>query len=138
MGYHRAAVHGLTNILCVAGGGALGATLRYLVGGWVQRWSGGKLYGVVFPWGTITVNLLGCLVIGLLVGLFETRGQLTSPSARLFLLTGLLGGFTTFSSFSLESLQLFQQEVPALAILNAVGSVVLGLAGVWLGDWLGR
>jgi CrcB protein len=128
----------LFHLFLVAGGGALGATLRYLLGGWIQRWSGGKLYGVVFPWGTLSVNLLGCLAIGLLVGLLEYRGLLASPTARLFLLTGLLGGFTTFSSFSVETLQLFQQEVPALAILNAVGSVLLGLLGVWLGDWLAR
>lgn len=85
-----------------------------------------------FPWGTFTVNLLGCLVIGLLSGLAEKFDWL-SPSLRLFLLTGLLGGFTTFSAFGLETVFLLRRGEVLLAAAYAAASVLLCIAAVWLG-----
>ena len=91
----------MSKILLVGFGGFVGAVLRYGISGWVQRWTG----SVNFPYGTLAVNLLGCLVIGLLAGLAEDRGLFT-PEARLFLFIGVLGAFTTFSTFGIETLNL--------------------------------
>jgi CrcB protein len=93
--------------------------------------------GVRFPWGTLAVNVLGCFAIGALVTLAGTRGSL-SPSARLFLVSGVLGGFTTFSSFGMETWQLVEDGRIGVAALNAVGSVVASLAAVATGVWLAR
>lgn len=128
------------SVLWVAAGGAIGAALRYLVGGWVQtaRWVEEQVGGgALFPWGTLVVNLSGCLAIGLLAGLFQER-LLVSPGLRVFVLMGILGGYTTFSSFGLETHRLLVEGSWLLAAGNAFGSVLGGLAGVWLGDLAAR
>ncbi len=125
--------------LAIAAGGALGALARYALTVGIQgsRWVATSRLGSAFPWGTLAVNLLGCLAIGLLAGLFHRRGTV-DPELRAFLLIGLLGGFTTFSTFALESTALLKGGSYGLALLNAVGSPLLGLFGVWLGDSLSR
>lgn len=109
-------------------GGFAGAVLRYLVSGWTQQ-----LWHVAgFPLGTLTVNLLGCLVLGSLAGWsFRTEG--ISPSIRLFLMVGLLGSFTTFSTFSYETVALFQDGETVLGLVNSLGQVVAGVLLAWLG-----
>ena len=118
----------LLRALIVGLGGFVGSALRFLVGGWVHR----ALPGTSFPVGTFTVNLIGCLVIGLLGGLIDTR-QALGPSGRLFLMIGLLGGFTTFSSFSYETFALAQDAEWLRAAANVGLQVVLGLGAAWAG-----
>lgn len=122
----------LRSVLLVGAGGFLGSIGRYLVGGWVHR----AVPFAVFPYGTLVVNVLGCLVIGLAGGLAESR-QLFGPELRVFLLIGVLGGFTTFSSFAFESLALARDAEVARAFANVAAQVVLGLAAAWLGYALG-
>jgi len=119
-------------LLAVGAGGFVGAIARYGLSGLVYRW-----FGESFPVGTLAVNLLGCLVIGLLSALSEDR-QALSAHARLFVMIGLLGSFTTFSTFGYETVELLRSGSVKLALLNAVGSVVLGLAAVILGRTLFR
>lgn len=114
------------NVLLVAAGGAIGAVLRYLLGAWIQ----GRL-GPDFPWGTFIVNVSGSLLIGVVLGLVD-RGAL-SGEARLFLAVGILGGYTTFSTFSYETLQLLADGNLAATLLNALGQFALGLVSVYLG-----
>jgi fluoride exporter len=109
-------------------GGSLGAILRYLLSGAVQNWS----KSVSFPYGTLAVNLLGCLLIGFLSGLTETRA-IFSPEARLFIFIGLLGGFTTFSTFGNETFNLILSRESLLVFLNLTLHIVLGLGMVWGG-----
>ncbi len=116
--------------LLVALGGALGSALRYGLGAWVQ----GHL-GPGFPWSTLLVNALGSFLIGAVVRL-SLEGAL-SGEARLFLAVGVLGGFTTFSSLSYETLALLQDGEPLKALTYALGSLVLGLLLVFLGYRLG-
>jgi CrcB protein len=118
--------------LLIALGGAAGSLMRYLVSGWVQRG-----FGPAFPWGTFVVNLTGCFAMGLLAGLFQHR-FLAGSEIRLLLLVGLLGGYTTFSTFTLETLRLVQDGSLAAAAMNGMGSPLLALAGTWLGDLLAR
>jgi len=119
-------------LACIAGGGAVGALLRYGAGSLVAR-----AYGGTFPLATMTVNLAGSLAIGVCLGLFEQA--VVSEAVRAGLLIGLLGAFTTFSTFSLETVQLLRdrQYVPALAnvgISCAVG-IALVFAGLFVGRW---
>ena len=116
--------------LLVALGGALGSLLRYLLGAWVQG-----LLGPGFPWSTLLVNALGSLLIGAVVRL-SLEGAL-SGEARLFLAVGVLGGFTTFSSFSYETLALVQDGEVLLALAYALGSLLLSFILVYLGYRLG-
>lgn len=118
----------LVNVLLVGCGGALGAVARYGVGGLVHR--NPALAG--FPFGTLTVNLVGCLLIGLGAGLADAR-QAIGPEARLFLFVGVLGGFTTFSSFGYETVALLRDHEFLRAGLNAGLNVFAGLLLVWLG-----
>ncbi len=111
----------------IAVGGALGSLCRYLLAGLVHR-----LAPPYFPYGTFLVNLVGCLVFGAIFGLSEQRFVI-GPTARAFLLIGLLGGFTTFSSFTFETFQLLRDGEYLLAGANTVGQVVLGLVAFWLG-----
>lgn len=120
--------------LLVGLGGGLGSLLRYGAGGLVQRH---LPFGAAFPAGTLVVNALGSLAIGLLGGLAESRG-LFGPAARQALFLGLLGGFTTFSSFSFETLQLARAGQWLLAGLNVGAQLALGLGAVWLGWVLGQ
>jgi len=101
--------------------------LRYLVSGWVQN-----RVDHPFPHGVLLVNLLGCLLIGLLGGLAESRG-FPGHAMRLFLLVGMFGGFTTFSAFGYETLELVRSNQLLLACSNVALHIVLGLTAVWLG-----
>ncbi len=103
--------------------------LRYLVGGYVQQLS----RSIDFPYGTLAVNLLGCLVIGFLSQLVALRGVL-SAEVRLLLLTGVLGGFTTFSTFGNETMNLLRDGQTAMALVYLGLHIVAGLAAVWLGS----
>jgi fluoride exporter len=114
------------NTLLVAIGGAVGAVGRYLIGGWVQ-----SLAGTGFPAGTFFVNVTGSLIIGVILGLVE-RGALSSQ-ARLLLAVGLMGGYTTFSSFSYDSLGLLQAGQTGRFLLNITAQLVLGLLAAYLG-----
>jgi CrcB protein len=113
-------------VVWVAVGGALGALGRYGLGGWVQRAS-----GFAFPWGTMAVNLLGSLLIGFLMVWLRASGA--STNLRVFLIAGVLGGFTTFSAFGWETVSLLQQGTWGRAALYALGSLVLGVLAVLLG-----
>ena len=123
--------------VAAAVGGGLGSVARYLLQGWVQR-RADHLHGraEVFPWGTLAVNVLG-LLIGYLAGVIEVRGRM-APETRTFVLVGLLGGFTTFSSLGLESFALLRADGALLAFVNLAGSCTAGLAAVALGFWLSR
>ena len=116
------------NILLVGIGGALGSISRYLLGTWVQSQS----KSIDFPFGTLTVNLMGCFVIGFLAELAEVRGAFT-PESRALLFIGFLGGFTTFSSFGNDTLNLFRDGETFNALANVGANVLFGLALVWLG-----
>ena len=123
----------LRRILIVGAGGFLGSAARYLVGGWVHR---AASLGT-FPLGTLVVNVTGCFAIGVLGALFDAR-QALGPDARLFLLIGVLGGYTTFSSFAYETLSLARDADFARALLNVFAQCGLGLAAAWLGNGLVR
>jgi CrcB protein len=115
--------------LCIIGaGGFSGAVLRYLVSGWVQYRSG----SIVFPFGTLAVNLIGCFFIGLLSFLVESRSMF-SPETRSFILIGLLGAFTTFSTFGNETLGLIRDNRVDLALVNVGVQVFFGVGMVWIG-----
>jgi len=122
----------LTVSLWIALGSALGGVLRYWCSGLIARW-----FGETFPWGTIVVNVVGSLLIGLIATLSGPDGRLlVGTTLRQFMMLGLLGGFTTFSSFSLQTLALAQSGEWVQAATNVVGSVLLCLMGVWLGHAL--
>ena len=114
-------------LLLIGAGGAVGSVLRYLLGGLVQQRT-----GAAFPFGTLAVNLVGCLAIGLLSELVESRGAF-DPANRAVLLVGVLGGFTTFSAFGNETLNLLRDGERMLASANVTASVILGLGAVWAG-----
>ncbi|GAB4500307.1 MAG: fluoride efflux transporter CrcB [Anaerolineales bacterium] len=118
----------MTNILLVGIGGFIGSALRYTVSGYVQQ----ATKSVGFPYGTLAVNVLGCFVIGFLAQFAENRGLFTSES-RLFVFVGILGGFTTFSSFGNETLNLARDGQMMSALANIGGNVIIGLFAVWLG-----
>lgn len=121
----------MSKLLLIAVGAALGANLRYVVSVVAaQRW------GASFPYGTLLINVSGSLFIGVVLGL-AARGYLSAPW-RLMLVTGFLGGFTTFSSFTWETYQLAAEGGVWAATLNVVGSVTLGLGGVVGGAMLVR
>ena len=108
------------NLLAVGLGGALGAVCRYLIGLVIPKLDSG------FPLATFAVNLIGCFVIGLIVGILGKHGNL-EPRLVLFLQTGICGGFTTFSTFSLETLTLLEEGRYTAAVLYIVLSIALGL-----------
>ena len=115
-------------VLLVALGGAVGSVARYGVGVAAARW-----FGLAFPWGTLAVNIIG----GLAMGVLAARLAPDNENLRLFIGTGLLGGFTTFSAFSLETVRLMEQQ-PGLAALYASSSLVLSVGACWMGLQLGR
>jgi len=123
----------LSQSLLVGAGGFVGAALRFGVSGGVQRLAGFSS----FPYGTLAVNVLGCLAIGLLSGLAESR-QVLTPEARLLILIGLLGSFTTFSTFGYETLTLLRDGVLLRAAANVALQVGLGLGAAWAGLALSR
>lgn len=113
----------------IAAGAALGGMLRYFLSGVAAR-----LAGETFPWGTLLVNVTGCLLIGFFASLAGPEGRLIVPSnVRLFVMTGFCGGYTTFSTFSYETLRLLQDREWAYAGWNIAASLLLCLAGVWAG-----
>ena len=114
-------------ILVVGLGGFVGAIARYGLSGLVHRYAQGT-----FPLGTMAVNVLGCLVIGVLMTLVEDR-QFLSPNTRLFLTIGLLGSFTTFSTLGYETFELLREGDLRLAAANILGNLALGIGAVWLG-----
>ena len=116
------------SVIYVAIGGALGSVLRYLLGTWTQTFS----KSIDFPYGTLAVNLMGCFVIGFLSQLAEARGAFTSES-RAFIFIGILGGFTTFSSFGNDTINLLRGGETFNALANVGANVILGLALVWFG-----
>lgn len=118
----------MIQLLLVGLGGMLGAMLRYLMALAVLAWPLGER----FPLATLLINIAGCLLIGLLVGLVERQGW-PGELWRLFLMVGVLGGFTTFSAFGLETISLLQRDALALALFYVGGSVLGGLLAVWLG-----
>lgn len=118
----------MLKIILVGVGGFAGSVVRYLVSGYVQH----AAKNAVFPYGTLAVNLAGCLLIGFVSQLAESRGWLTAES-RLLILTGFLGGLTTFSTFGNETMNLFRDGENVAALFNLGVHVILGLASVWLG-----
>jgi CrcB protein len=115
-------------MLLVALGGAIGSVARFKMSGWALQatpnWR--------FPTGTLAVNVIGCLIAGLLAGM-AVKQDVFTPEARVFLFTGLLGGFTTFSAFGLETLLLLKRGETGVAIANVIVSIVVGLLVAWLG-----
>lgn len=118
----------MKSILLVGLGGFVGSVARYKLGGLVLHLTAQER----FPYSTFVVNVLGCLTIGILAGLAE-RYDLFGPDARLFLFTGLLGGFTTFSAFGLDAMFLVRRGELGVAASYAGASVILGIIAVWLG-----
>ena len=114
--------------LIVGLGGMIGTLLRFGLGQGVSIW----FEGWRFPVGTFVINIIGCLIIGVVAGI-EERYQIISSPLRPFVYTGLLGGFTTFSAFGLEGVSLMRKGLPAIAVLYVLLSVLVGLAAVWLG-----
>lgn len=119
-------------LLAVAAGGAIGATGRFLVGRLMLN-----LMGTGYPWGTLTVNIIGSFFIGLLVELLALRFNL-SHEWQAFLVIGILGGFTTFSAFSLEVGLMLQKDQFSAAALYAISSLVLGLVALFAGIFAGK
>lgn len=119
-------------LIVIAAGGAAGAVMRYLVSNGVYQWLGRG-----FPWGTLAVNAIGSLLMGLLFVLLSERLAL-GPQWKGFLLIGFLGAFTTFSTFSMETLNLLENGEMGRALLNMVGSVVICVGVAWLGVVAGR
>jgi CrcB protein len=119
-------------VVAVALGGALGALARYLLGGAVHR-----LIPGFFPWGTFVVNVVGCLAFGLVAGFAESR-LVVGPGTRAFILIGVLGGFTTFSSFIFESFELVRGGQIVAVAANVAGQVIAGFVALWAGYAIGR
>jgi CrcB protein len=122
----------IKNIMLVGLGGAIGSIARYCC----QRWVATN-FTFQFPWGTFLVNIIGCLLIGLFWGI-TLRSFASMESWKLFLMTGLCGGFTTFSAFTLEGMGLLKEEKTGLFFLYIAGSVVLGLLATYTGMKISR
>lgn len=117
----------MDKVLVVFTGAGLGGLTRYLAGTWIMQKYGGR-----FPLGTFIINITGSFLIGVLMTLLTERWQ-PHPNWRLFLVIGVLGGYTTFSSFEYETYQAVRGSAPWLGLLYVLGSVILGYFGVWLG-----
>jgi CrcB protein len=117
----------MKNLFLVAIGGAIGSMARYLCQKWLN-----ENYPHTFPWGTFMVNLLGCFLIGIIYETSEKSSVLT-PQARLLLITGFCGGFTTFSTFAFENMNLLRSGDTIYFLLYTIASVVLGIAAVFAG-----
>jgi CrcB protein len=113
-------------------GGFLGANARYLVASWAAQ-----RFGTTFPYGTFIINVTGSFLLGMFLALLQDRVAV-HPHYRLFFAVGFLGAYTTFSTFSYESLRLLQEGNMLLALINLFGSLAVGLLGVILGFGLGR
>jgi len=123
----------IMKIFLVMLGGSLGALSRYAVSLWAA-----KLFGTRFPWGTLTVNLSGCFLIGLAFAWAERGLNLMNPSIRLFFITGYLGALTTFSTFGLETVNSMRAGAHLVTVANFLSNNVLGAALVFLGMMVGR
>ncbi|WP_336057094.1 fluoride efflux transporter CrcB [Nitratireductor sp. CH_MIT9313-5] len=123
----------MVNVLLVFLGGGAGAGLRYLSVLWISR-----LFGAGFPAGTMVVNVAGSFAMGLLVGYLARRAEGVGEGMRLLLATGFLGGFTTFSAYSLDFAALWERQAVIAALSYAVASVILSLFAVFGGLWLAR
>ena len=119
------------NLLLIGVGGFVGAIARFWLSGRVQDLSG----SIGFPYGTLVINLVGCFLLGVLSYLIDVRGMFT-PEVRSLLIVGLLGAFTTFSTFSMETFNLLAAGESVRALVNVASSVILGLAAVWAGRML--
>ena len=122
----------MNQVLAIAAGGAVGSVLRFWMSTWVHSFAGRS-----FPYGTLTVNVVGCLAMGFLFVLFFDRLS-DNAVLRAGILIGVLGGFTTFSSFSIETFSLIEQGAWFKAFINMFGSLVLCVAATWVGVILGR
>ncbi len=122
----------MQQLLAIAGGGALGASLRYFIAQKVHQW-----LGVEFPYGILVVNILGCLLMGILAALLIERFDV-SPIWRGAILIGFLGGFTTFSSFTIDTFRLYEQGQMLSAGLYVLLSVLLCLTATMFGIVIGR
>ncbi len=122
----------MLKLVMIAAGGGAGALLRYAVSGWAQKLGTGS-----FPLGILVVNVMGCLAIGLLAARFAGP-HLVREEYRLALLVGVLGAFTTFSTFGLDTFSLANEGQVRLAVLNVVLSNLCGLASVWIGYRMGE
>ena len=128
----------LKTYLFIALGSALGGVGRFWIGGWVAE----RMTKTIFPWNTLVVNVTGSFVIGILGALTATEGKLLGPNLRsflyYFLMIGVCGGYTTFSSFSLQTLNLVRDGQWFYVFGNIIASVVVCLIAVWLGFLLGQ
>lgn len=122
----------MPKLILIGCGGCLGAIARYSLAGLAHRWSSGT-----FPVGTLLVNVLGCFAIGAIMGLMQDTNVL-GPSARFLLVIGFLGSFTTFCSFSYETVEMLNDGQIARAALNAVSHYALGIGAVMLGRLMAR
>ncbi|WP_442578284.1 fluoride efflux transporter CrcB [Mesorhizobium sp. ASY16-5R] len=122
----------MQNVLLVAIGGGIGAALRHLVNMAAMR-----LVGMSFPWGTLAINIAGCFVMGVFIEVLARRFH-ASNELRLFVATGILGGFTTFSAFSLDFAVLWERGAELPAVAYAAASLLGTLLAVFLGLWLAR
>jgi len=122
----------MSNLLIVAAGGAIGAGFRHLAGMGAMRW-----FGAAFPYGTLFVNIAGSLIMGLFIAWLSKRTG-SSNELRLFVATGILGGFTTFSAFSLDVANLVERGAMGSAVTYVLTSVILSVIAVFIGLWFGR
>jgi CrcB protein len=122
----------IKTILYIAIGGAIGSVLRYLTSVFVN-----KYWANQFPLATLLTNVLGCLIIGLLIGLLE-KNNLANSNLKWFLITGFCGGYTTFSTFGYENYSLFQSNNSLLAFGYIALSILLGIFAVWLGLFIAK
>lgn len=117
----------IRTIILVGLGGGIGSILRYLTAVFVT-----KNFPGAFPWGTLAVNVIGCLIIGILLGLFK-RQPLANPDLKFLLVTGFCGGYTTFSAFASENVNLFQSGHSLIAFIYTATCVLVSLFAVWVG-----
>ncbi|KXJ42900.1 MAG: camphor resistance protein CrcB [Cycloclasticus sp. Phe_18] len=122
----------MNQILAIAAGGSIGAVMRFFVSTGIYSWLGKD-----FPYGTLAVNVIGSLLMGLLYELFLQRLSV-SPEVRALLLVGFLGAFTTFSTFSIETINLIEQGDVLKAITNVLASVILCVLAAWVGLQIAR
>ena len=122
----------MKNILFVGLGGAIGSIARFLISKWIY-----DLHPQTFPLGTFLVNIFGCFLIGLFYAI-SAKGNYFSPDFRLFLTTGLCGGFTTFSAFAYENIVLLKSGNTNTALVYISGSLILCIVGTWLGMMLAK
>ena len=117
----------MLNYVLVFIGGGLGSTLRHTI-----NMASARTLGTAFPWGTFLINITGSTIMGVIAGYLAFKGEASQPW-RLFLMTGILGGYTTFSAFSLDAALLYERGETALALLYVLGSVALAIAGLFAG-----